>query len=235
MTYEVEALGYIKTCFPEKFGIPRQPLLVPSAKGELILSKPYTHDCVDGLDKVTHLWLSFIFHYHLDQQWKSKVRPPRLGGNKKCGVFATRSPFRPNNIGLSVVKLDKIILQDQQVVLHLSGVDLLDGTPIIDIKPYVPYADSIVDAENQLALTPPENIPVFFSEQANIFLTDYSDAEKLKQLLIEVLRQDPRPAYKKTDAEKIYKMKLLDVNVEWCCRKTFDESVINVIMITTEN
>ena len=111
MTFTVEPLGYIRTCFTEKFGIPRQPLLVPEAKGELTLLTPYNHpDCVEGLSESSHIWLSFIFHEHIDQGWKPKVRPPRLGGNQKCGVFATRSSFRPNHLGLSVVALTTIFL-----------------------------------------------------------------------------------------------------------------------------
>ncbi len=230
--YEVEPLGYINTCFPEKFGIPRQSLLSPSAKGQLLLLPPYNDsDCVDGLEHVSHLWLTFLFHQHIDQGWKSKVRPPRLGGNKKLGVFTTRSSFRPNHLGLSVVKLDKVDVNNGQVVLYLSGVDLLDGTPVVDIKPYVPYVDCVTDAANAIAGQPPLLLDVTFSAQADSFCEGYSENEKLRQLLTEVLRQDPRPAYQKNDESRTYKMRILDVDVDWRCRMINEECVLEVVSI----
>lgn len=142
--YCLDPIAYVKSPFTEKFGTPRQSLLAPGAEAQLVLQAPYNNsDCVDGLDQVSHLWLTFIFHQHLGQPWKPKVRPPRLGGNAKLGVFATRTSFRPNYLGLSVVKLERIEIGNDSVVLHVSGVDLVDGTPIVDIKPYVPYADNI--------------------------------------------------------------------------------------------
>jgi tRNA-Thr(GGU) m(6)t(6)A37 methyltransferase TsaA len=235
--YTLEPVAVINTCFPEKFGIPRQSLLCPSAVGELILLPPYNQkEAVAGLEQVSHLWLSFIFHQHVDKQWKPKVRPPRLGGNKKLGVFATRSSFRPNNIGLSVVKLESIEFrnknnakqlagaQDPQVILHVSGIDLLDGTPVIDIKPYVPYADCVAAASNLMASAAPPSLSVIFLESASLSLDNLAfnknknNAADLKQLIIEVLQQDPRPAYHAVDSARIYSMFLYNFDIKWSYR-----------------
>jgi len=237
VTYNLEPLGYIQSCFPEKFGIPRQPLLVPSAKAELLLLPPFNDpDCVEGLSESSHVWLSFIFHQHVDSKWKVKVRPPRLGGNKKSGVFATRSSFRPNNLGLSAVKLEKIETTTNQVKLIFSGIDLLDGTPIVDIKPYIPYSDAIPNAVNLLAAVSPIICPVIFTQQAKEFCADYSEETCLEtlcleSLLTEVLQQDPRPAYQAVDENRYYKMKLLDLDVEWRCYLVDGNKVIEVINI----
>jgi tRNA-Thr(GGU) m(6)t(6)A37 methyltransferase TsaA len=226
VSYSIDAIGFISTCFPEKFGIPRQPLLVSRAKGQLILEAPYNDpECIEGLEGVSHLWLTFIFHEHANHKWKPKVRPPRLGGNKKTGVFSTRSSFRPNNLGLSVVKLDSIEIAEQQIIIHLSGVDLLDGTPIVDIKPYLPYVDSVDNAKNMLAPIPPPLIQVIFSQEALNFCDAYSDSHYLMALLTEVLQQDPRPAYNHTNDHKVYRMKLLDLDVEWKFRGE-DSSIV---------
>jgi tRNA-Thr(GGU) m(6)t(6)A37 methyltransferase TsaA len=236
ISHTIEPIGIIKTCFPEKFGIPRQPLLAPSAKGILVLNTPFNDvDFVSGLESVSHIWLTFIFHQHVDKGWKSKVRPPRLGGNEKMGVFATRSSFRPNHLGLSVVKLDAITNENKQLCLHLSGVDLVDGTPIVDIKPYVPYVDSLPAARNDFAQAIPKIMPVNLSLQAQAFCIQYSEKTQLdvKQLIIEVLQQDPRPAYHATEVGKevgketgrIYGVSLLDCNVRWQCLRE-DEGIV---------
>lgn len=236
ISHTVEPIGIIKTCFPEKFGIPRQPLLAPSAKGTLVLHAPFNDpDFVSGLENVSHIWLTFIFHQHVDKGWKSKVRPPRLGGNEKMGVFATRSSFRPNHLGLSVVKLDAISNENQQLCLHLSGVDILDGTPIVDIKPYLPYADSLPAARNDFAQIIPSIKPIGFSLQAQTFCIQYAEKKQLdlKRLIIEVLQQDPRPAYHATDVGretgKIYGISLLDCNIRWQC--LLEDEGISVISI----
>lgn len=232
MTYTLEPLGYIESCFPEKFGIPRQPLLAPSAKAELLLLPPFNDpDCVAGLNESSHVWLSFIFHQHIDVKWKVKVRPPRLGGNKKTGVFATRSSFRPNHLGLSAVSLDKIETDNKQVRLFFSGIDLVDGTPIVDIKPYIPYSDSIPNAVNSLAGFSPIICPVIFNEKTKQFFDEYSKREDVRMLLIDVLQQDPRPAYQLVDQKKIYRMKLVDLDIEWRCCLVDRNKVIEVINI----
>lgn len=235
MSYRIEPIGIISTCFPEKFGIPRQSLLAPSAKGKLVLLAPYNDpDCVAGLEHVSHVWLSFIFHQHVDKGWKPKVRPPRLGGNEKMGVFATRSSFRPNHLGLSVVKLDAIEIDQQQVCLHLSGVDLLDGTPIVDIKPYVPYVDSIPAASNQFADQQPALMPVMFSDVALIFCEQYKKqhGEVLQEFTTEVLQQNPRPAYHNAiDEDREYGMALLQCNIRWRYRMVNNQACIYVTTI----
>ena len=160
-SFNFDVIGTIDSPYKEKFAIPRQPGIVTAAQGQLRLTGTANNaELVRGLEQFSHIWLLFVFHGTQAQGWKPLVRPPRLGGNKKLGVLATRSTFRPNPIGMSVVKLDRIEQQNlahnkSQVTLHISGLDLLDGTPIIDIKPYVPYADIIEGAEGGYAQEQP--------------------------------------------------------------------------------
>lgn len=215
MTFEFETIGIIHSCFKEKFGIPRQPGLAPAATAQLELLAPYNDpDAIAGLEQVSHLWLQCVFHQNRNEEWKPKVKPPRLGGNKKMGVFATRSPVRPNPISLSVVKLESIDTSNG-VLLNLSGIDLVDGTPVLDIKPYVPYVDSLTDASNQFADKSPSVLPVTFSSEAASFCEDYWGVEDLRELIKQVLQQDPRPQYQTPDPDRRYAMKLLDVDVAW--------------------
>ena len=215
MAFEFAAIGVIHSCFKEKFGIPRQPGLAPAAMAQLELLAPYNDpDAVAGLEQVSHLWLQCLFHQNRSEGWKPKVKPPRLGGNKKMGVFATRSPVRPNPIGLSVVKLESIDTSNG-VLLNLSGIDLLDGTPVLDIKPYVPYVDCVTDAINHFAGQSPSLLPVSFSPEARRFCETYAGAEVLHELIQQVLQQDPRPQYQTPDLERRYAMKLLDFDVAW--------------------
>lgn len=221
MTFEFQAIGFIQSCYKEKFGIPRQPGLAPAAKGQLKLVAPFNHpDAVRGLEKSSHIWLQFVFHQCLRDNWKPTVRPPRLGGNERIGVFATRATFRPNPIGLSVVKLEKIEINGQDVVLHLSGLDLVEGTPILDIKPYIPYVDQVSEAENTLASESPEILPVIWSESAQQQLINYEGQfGSFKTLVDQVLQQDPRPAYRKSQSEeKIYGIQLSEANVRFTVR-----------------
>lgn len=163
MTHSVSPIGYIRSCFMEKFAIPRQPLLAPAARGTLELLPPFDQaEALEGLEQVSHIWLLFLFHQALEDKPRLKVRPPRLGGNRSLGVFATRATHRPNGIGQSVVRLEGF----EAGRLWLSGIDLLDGTPVLDIKPYVPYADAVADARNGIADAPPPGIAVEWSEQA---------------------------------------------------------------------
>lgn len=204
--FELHPIAYLRTPFPEKFGIPRQPGLAPAARATLELEKPFRKPGVfDGLEGTSHLWLTFIFHQQPDD-WQPKVRPPRLGGNRKRGVFATRSPRRPNRLGLSVVKLDLV----ETFRLELSGVDLLDGTPIVDIKPYVPYSDSLPHAVHSFAGQPPARMRVRYSPEAESVL---AGEPELRQLLDQVLALDPRPSYH--DDERTYGTALEKFNVRW--------------------
>jgi tRNA (adenine37-N6)-methyltransferase len=217
-TYNFPIIGIIHSCFKEKFGIPRQPGLAPLAKARLELLAPYNEPtAVEGLENVSHIWVQFVFHENAVEGWKPKVRPPRLGGNQSLGVFATRSPVRPSPIGLSVVKLDAIETANGLVVLHLSGVDFLDATPVLDIKPYVPYVDQVADAVNPIASVAPDLKKVTIPDIWQRFCQDYQSTTSvpLAELITQVLQQDPKPAYQQPDSERIYGMKLLDLDVRW--------------------
>jgi tRNA-Thr(GGU) m(6)t(6)A37 methyltransferase TsaA len=218
MQFQFPAIGIIHSCFKEKFGIPRQPGLVPLAKAQLELLPPYNDiNAFDGLENCSHIWVQFVFHANSREEWKPKVKPPRLGGNKSLGVFATRSPVRPSPIGLSVVKLDGIYEKNGRVWLEISGVDLLEGTPVLDIKPYVPYVDRVDDATNTFAAEAPSLIAVTINNVQIDFCNTYHDRTgvDLAELIRQILQQDPRPQYQEPDAERIYGMKLLDVDVRW--------------------
>ncbi len=222
--YEFQPIGYISSCFKEKFGIPRQPGLIPEAKGSLQILAPFNRpEAFRELADYSHVWLTFVFHASQRSDWKATVRPPRLGGNKRVGVFASRSPFRPNPIGLSVVRLERLDLTPPGVCLYFSGIDLLDGTPVLDIKPYLPYADAIPNAEYGYAPAPPANTQaVEFDAQADTVLASMPahEADQLKQLIRAVLRQDPRPGYRRGQAEQHrYGMQLLDYDVHWEVRE----------------
>ncbi|MFA6172642.1 MAG: tRNA (N6-threonylcarbamoyladenosine(37)-N6)-methyltransferase TrmO [Kiritimatiellales bacterium] len=207
----IKPVGIIHSCFKEKFGIPRQPGLVKSATAMLELLPPYNvEEALRGIGEFSHLWIVFAFHESICTTFQPTVRPPRLGGNTRVGVFATRSPFRPNPIGLSVVELKAV----KGTVLELAGGDFLDGTPVFDIKPYIPYADSIPGARGGFADGAPEPVnTVAFSPKAEkVFQT----LEKEKQQLIaDVLRYNPRPAYQNDDPARIYGTRLFDLEVKW--------------------
>ncbi|MDE7121151.1 MAG: tRNA (N6-threonylcarbamoyladenosine(37)-N6)-methyltransferase TrmO, partial [Oscillospiraceae bacterium] len=195
-------IGYICTDFKEKFGIPRQSGRVPSLSGRIVMLPEYARpEAFRGIAEFSHLWLIFDFSQSHRENWSPTVRPPRLGGNQRIGVFATRSPFRPNPIGLSCVKLQEVIFKESGVELLVSGVDLLDGTPILDIKPYLPYADSYPDAVGSYAQAFRDyHLEVDFPEE---FLSQIP-AEK-RQALCACLAEDHRPAYQE-DPERIYHM-----------------------------
>jgi tRNA-Thr(GGU) m(6)t(6)A37 methyltransferase TsaA len=229
MEFSFPAIGIIHSCFKEKFGIPRQPGLAPLARGQLELFPPYNNPAaVSGLDACSHLWIQFVFHANRRDEWKPKVKPPRLGGNKSLGTFATRSPIRPNPIGLSVVKLDGIEQQGDKLWLTLSGIDLLDGTPILDIKPYVPYVDCITTATNAFAPIPPAHVAVSFASDTKSQLNTHSNTS-LRELIVQILQQDPRPSYQAPEPERVYGMKLLDVDIRWQYLPTTNGYTIHVI------
>ncbi|WP_285163050.1 tRNA (N6-threonylcarbamoyladenosine(37)-N6)-methyltransferase TrmO [Shewanella goraebulensis] len=216
---QIEAVAICRTPYKQKFGIPRQPGLV-NVRGWVELAPHVNNlDAVRGIEQYSHLWLLFCFHENLAQGWKNTVRPPRLGGNEKLGVFATRSTFRPNGIGQSVVKLHNVVQRNGKVCLEISGMDLLDGTPIIDIKPYIPFSDSIDNASGGIAQSTPKLIEVEFSQLAQEQLADYSSTQQLvnlQQVVNDVLAQDPRPAYKKAKLDpKIYQVALYDIDIFW--------------------
>lgn len=214
MPYSVKPVGYLQSCFKEKFAIPRQPLLAPAARGVLELCAPFNQpEAVEGLEQVSHVWLLFLFHQALEDTPRLKVRPPRLGGNRSIGVFASRATHRPNGIGQSVVRLDRV----EPGKLWLSGIDLLDGTPVLDIKPYVPYADAIADAHNGIAADAPALIKVQWSQTASIQAQQHAQrlAQPLLELIEQCLAQDPRPAYQKPEPQRRYGVRFWDVQVRW--------------------
>ena len=196
----MKIIAKIRTDFPTKFGIPRQSGLVDELKGTIVFEPEYrVPEALIGLEEFSHIWILWQFSEAVSDGWSPTVRPPKLGGNKRKGVFATRSPFRPNSIGLSCVKLDGIERTENfGVVLHVSGADLMDGTPIVDIKPYIPYADSHPDAVGGFAKDGSETLNVIFPEN---LLSEIPESKK--SALIKVLELDPRPAYQ-NDPERIY-------------------------------
>ena len=198
---ELKIIAKIHTDFPTKFGIPRQSGLVDELKAKIVFEPEYrVADAVRGLEDFSYIWLIWQFSEAVRDGWSPTVRPPRLGGNKRMGVFSTRAPFRPNAIGLSSVKLERVeITRDLGPVLHVSGADLMDGTPIFDIKPYLPYVDSHPEATGGFAqpLTSYE-LDVDFPEE---LLERVATAKR--EALIAILKQDPRPAYQK-DPDRVY-------------------------------
>ncbi|MGD8175060.1 tRNA (N6-threonylcarbamoyladenosine(37)-N6)-methyltransferase TrmO [Marinimicrobium sp. ARAG 43.8] len=214
-----QPIGIVRSCFVEKFGIPRQPGLAPAARAELELLPPFNDPlALEGLEQCSHLWLQFVFHQPPSDQWRPRVRPPRLGGNRRLGVFATRSPLRPNPIGLSVVRLEGVHVGTDRIWLALSGIDLLDGTPVLDIKPYVPYTDCLPDAENRFAAQAPDWIEVVFTPEASAACQQLTDqtGQDWETLLRQILQQDPRPQYQAPDPERRYGMRLKNAEIHWC-------------------
>lgn len=211
-------IGIIHSPFKEKFGIPRQSALAPAAEATLELLPPCDRDeAVRGIEGFSHLWLLFLFHGVAPGRWSPTVRPPRLGGNRRVGVFASRSTHRPNPLGLSVVELLGVARESGRLLLHLRGVDLLDGTPVLDIKPYLPYADSIPDARAGFApQPPPQRLAVAFSAQAAAACARRQrELPHLRALIEQVVALDPRPAYREDSDGRLYGVRLYDCDVRW--------------------
>ncbi len=210
---EMKIIARMKSDFPTKFGIPRQSGLVESLRSTIIFEPEYRNpDALRGLEHFSHLWIIWQFSEALRTEWSPTVRPPRLGGNKRLGVFATRSPFRPNALGLSSVKILGMERTAQHgTVIHVSGADLMDGTPIFDIKPYIPYADCHPDAVGG------------FTEDAADFILKVNFPDDLlckvptenQQALMDVLSHDPRPSYQ-ADSDRIYGMSFGGQNIRFC-------------------
>ena len=220
----MKTIAHIHCEFPTKFGVPRQSGIIESLQATIIFEPEYRNpDAFRGLDEFSHIWLIWEFSKAVRDDWSPTVRPPRLGGNVRKGVFATRSPFRPNAIGLSSVKLDKIEIDPKLgPMLHVSGADLMDGTPIFDIKPYIPYTDSHPDAISGFATQPAEyllevDFPPKLLEQV---------PETQRQSLIEVLAHDPRPQYQ-NNPERIYGIAFGAVEVKFRVENT-KLTVLNV-------
>ncbi len=193
--YHMTAIGRVKSCFSRKFGIPRQPNLAPGARAILDIYPPYgAPECFRGIEAITHLWVIFQFHATTHQGWRSTVRPPRMGGDKRVGVFATRSNFRPNSIGLSCVKIVDIRFDKGHALIEVDNHDLLDGTPILDIKPYIPFADSREDAK---AYEIPEStLDIEILPEVETYVhTHYDNPKAFLNLMRHLIVSDPRPAY----------------------------------------
>ncbi|ALS97781.1 tRNA (N6-threonylcarbamoyladenosine(37)-N6)-methyltransferase TrmO [Lacimicrobium alkaliphilum] len=214
----LQPLGIIHTPYKQKFAIPRQPGLVSEAIGEIRFFSPFNDiNCFRGIEQFSHLWLLFRFHQVQERGWKPTVRPPRLGGNQRVGVFASRSTHRPNGLGLSVVEFVSLKTDKGQVSLQVRGMDLLDGTPIVDIKPYLPYADAHPGAAGGFASQAPQPVPVRFSADAMIQLEQLSpEPDKMQRLIQAVLAQDPRPAYKSSQSRpQSFAIRLDNLNIHW--------------------
>ena len=221
---DLKTIARIHTAFPEKFGIPRQSGIVETP-GYIVFEPPYNNpDAVRGLEEFSHIWLIWQFSQAVRDDWSPTVRPPRLGGNTRVGVFASRSPFRPNPIGLSLVKLESIEYDHSLgLVLHVTGADILDGTPIYDIKPYLPYSEAKPDAEGGFAHR-------VMDDSMQVVLTEDADLEPAKEIpeedlytIKKLLAQDPRPRYQ-DDPERVYGMSYGD----WEVKFTAGDGVIMV-------
>ncbi|MBR4059854.1 MAG: tRNA (N6-threonylcarbamoyladenosine(37)-N6)-methyltransferase TrmO [Lachnospiraceae bacterium] len=196
----MKMIAKIETDFPDKFGVPRQSGLVEELKGTIVFEPEYRNpDALKGLEGYNYIWLLWQFEGVERDNWSVTVRPPRLGGNKHMGVFATRSPFRPNPIGLSSVKLERIELHTERgPLLHVSGIDLRHNTPIYDIKPYLPYADCHTDAVGGFAHEVKDyELEVIFPEELILKIP-----EGKREAIVAVLKQDPRPSYHNDPARK---------------------------------
>ena len=208
----MKIIGHIETDFKDKFGIPRQSGLVKESRGRIVFEKEYNvPEAFRGLEDFSHIWVLWQFSEAVRETWSPTVRPPLLGGNKRMGVFATRSPFRPNSVGLSALKLEGVEFSEKEgVVLHVSGADLLDGTPVYDIKPYLPYADSIPDAVGGFTESLEERrleveFPSDLLKRVN---------EGKREALKAVLAADPRPSYQ-NDPEREYGMRFAEYEVRF--------------------
>ncbi len=219
--FHFHPVAIVHSCYREKFGIPRQAGLVASSRATIELLPPYNQrDMVKDLEGFSHIWVIFVFHQHIGRGYHPLVSPPRVAPHQRFGLFATRSPFRPNPVGLSVVRLDAIEQSTQQnrerLLLHIRGADLLDQTPVLDIKPYIPYADCIAHASGGFTDTiETTGFDIQFSEAAR---KQIAQAEQLipdiALFIEELLSQDPRPKYDKAIKQQ-YRSKVYDYDLHW--------------------
>lgn len=228
-TFIMDIIGFIHTDFIEKFGIPRQSGLIPELTGVIEFLPEYRQpEAFKGLQAFSHIWILWEFNRAKKDHWSATVKPPKLGGNTRMGVFATRSPFRPNNIGLSSVRLERIeYTEEHGPLLYVSGIDMLDGTPILDIKPYIPYSDCHPDATGgfteSIDQTPLE---VVFADEPSLQKILFHLGADKKSALTALLAGDPRPGYQ-NDPDRVYGVAFAGYNF----RFTVKEKVITVISI----
>ncbi|MBP5326947.1 MAG: tRNA (N6-threonylcarbamoyladenosine(37)-N6)-methyltransferase TrmO [Bacteroidales bacterium] len=219
-------IAHIKSPFPEKFGIPRQSNIVQDLTSTIVFEPEFRNaDAIRGIEDFDYLWLIWQFSENLDIPWSPTVRPPRLGGNQRMGVFATRSPFRPNALGLSSVRLVSVEPQScDGPLLHVSGADLMDGTPIFDIKPYLPYTDAHPEARSGFAPEAPKgSLDVVCDE----YLLKKIPEEK-RQSLLDLLAFDPRPSYHH-DPQRVYGMKFFEFNIQFIINENGELRVLKIV------
>lgn len=226
-SFRFAPIGVIRTCFTEKFGLPRQSLMVDEARGVLKLNPdPGYRVALNHLDRFSHLWVVFVFHRALEKGWRPTIRPPRVDAPRRVGVFASRSPHRPNPVGMSVVRLERIDLDAPGgIELHLSGIDLMDGTPVLDIKPYLPYADRVEGASGGWAEGEIPRYAVEFSPEALQALSAPLAAghPRLRELVTQMLEWDPRPTSQRrampieapANEGRRFGFRVLDFDVRW--------------------
>ncbi len=200
MQHTLTTIATVHSPYPQKFGVARQPGLVPAAEVRIELNPEFNADSVRGLEAFDYVWISFIFHGVLDEGWSPLVRPPRLGGKQKMGVFATRSPHRPNHLGLSLLKLERID-SGKTISLICSGADLLDGTPVVDIKPYIPFVEAKPDAASGFVSGKPDELDVCWQADCG---AEHLPANT-RALIAQSIAQDPRPVYQDIP-ERVYVM-----------------------------
>ncbi len=224
MSQEMKTIATIHTDFPTKFGVPRQSGLVDGLKGRIVFAPEYRQaEAFRGLEEYSHIWVLWEFSEAKRERWSATVKPPRLGGKVHMGVFATRSPYRPNPIGLSCVKLDKLQFDEKLgPVLYVSGVDMMDGTPVYDIKPYLPYTDTHPEASSGFAGNVAAHaLEVHFpAEELQKF------PEEKREAACEILRQDPRPIYRKSE-DQVFKLEFAG----WDIHFTVDGEVLTVVEV----
>ena len=213
-SYEFRPIAHIHTGFPEKFGIPRQSLLVPDAKGKIIFEPEFRHpDILRGLEGFDYLWISFVFSENVRTKWNATVTPPKLGGRERKGVFATRSPFRPNPLGLSCVKLEGVTYEEKYGnVINVSGVDMLDGTPILDIKPYIAYADAHPEARAGFVEDTRGEMEVVIPNELQELIPEGD-----RRAVHDLLKQDPRTAFIHDD-DRIWGVSYKNMNIRFKAR-----------------
>jgi len=225
--YHFKSIGIIESCFKQKFAIPRQPGLVPHATATIILEPEYSsEEIIRGLENFSHIWVIFVFHKSQIAKNKNTVRPPRLGGDKRMGVFATRSNYRPNSIGQSVVKLVSIENKDSKIKIKVSGGDFLDGTPVLDIKPYIPYVDVIPEASANFAAHAPDKIftvKIETNALSQIEEASRLSGENIRLLVEELLVYDPRPRH--TQPDQHFVTQLFNYDLKW----KIEDTLVTVI------
>ena len=231
--FEVRPVARAVTPYKQKFGIPRQPQLADQVSGRIELLEPYDDPlALEGLEQVSHIWVLFLFHQIEPSRCQQlRVRPPRLGGNKKIGVFASRSTHRPNRIGQSLLEIDRI----EGTTIYVRGLDLLDQTPIIDIKPYLPYVERLDQCHNHIAATTPPTVQVDWSVEASQQAQQWDESDghtaSLREMISQCLAQDPRPAYSELDCQRIYGMRFSQFDIRFGYTNNGDIRVIELIKI----